>query len=472
MVIRSTRVVLADGVRAASIHVENGVIARIDDDRSNRGDLFDAGDLVILPGLVDTHVHVNEPGRTEWEGFDTATRAAAAGGVTTIVDMPLNSVPATTTVAALDEKRSAARGRCHVNVAFWGGVVPGNASQLEPLVDAGVRGFKCFLVPSGVDEFQHVGEPELREAMPVLAGRGVPLLVHAESPETILPPTRSTYEAYLASRPPEAEVEAIRMIIRLAREFGTRTHIVHVACAEAVEEISRAKLDRVPITAETCPHYLTFAGEEIAEGATEFKCAPPIRHSHHREALWSGLHSGALDLVATDHSPAPPALKCRGDFVRAWGGIASLEMSLAAVWTRSAESLALHHTEVALHDTAAALHDTAVALHDTAVALHDTAVARAFQASVCKITRWMCAAPARLAGLSRKGRIAAGCDADLLVFDPDAEWIVDPARLQQRHKLTPYAGRRLRGAVRTTFLRGVRVWDDGRLVREGAGRLE
>ena len=458
MVIRSTRVVLADGVRAASIHVENGVIARIDDDRSNRGDLFDAGDLVILPGLVDTHVHVNEPGRTEWEGFDTATRAAAAGGVTTIVDMPLNSVPATTTVAALDEKRSAARGRCHVNVAFWGGVVPGNASQLEPLVDAGVRGFKCFLVPSGVDEFQHVGEPELREAMPVLAGRGVPLLVHAESPETIVPPTRSTYEAYLASRPPEAEVEAIRMIIRLAREFGTRTHIVHVACAEAVEEISRAKLDRVPITAETCPHYLMFAGEEIAEGATEFKCAPPIRHSHHREALWSGLHSGALDLVATDHSPAPPALKCRGDFVRAWGGIASLEMSLAAVWTRSAESLALHHTEVALHDTA--------------VALHDTAVARAFQASVCKITRWMCAAPARLAGLSRKGRIAAGCDADLLVFDPDAEWIVDPARLQQRHKLTPYAGRRLRGAVRTTFLRGVRVWDDGRLVREGAGRLE
>jgi len=465
VVIRSTRVVLADGVRAASIHVENGVIARIDDDRSNRGDLFDAGDLVILPGLVDTHVHVNEPGRTEWEGFDTATRAAAAGGVTTIVDMPLNSVPATTTVAALDEKRSAARGRCHVNVAFWGGVVPGNASQLEPLVDAGVRGFKCFLVPSGVDEFQHVGEPELREAMPVLAGRGVPLLVHAESPETIVPPTRSTYEAYLASRPPEAEVEAIRMIIRLAREFGTRTHIVHVACAEAVEEISRAKLDRVPITAETCPHYLMFAGEEIAEGATEFKCAPPIRHSHHREALWSGLHSGALDLVATDHSPAPPALKCRGDFVRAWGGIASLEMSLAAVWTRSAESLALHHTEVALHDTA-------VALHDTAVALHDTAVARAFQASVCKITRWMCAAPARLAGLSRKGRIAAGCDADLLVFDPDAEWIVDPARLQQRHKLTPYAGRRLRGAVRTTFLRGVRVWDDGRLVREGAGRLE
>jgi allantoinase len=435
VVIRSSRVVLADGVRPASIHVENGVIAHIEEDfprsasrSGDRADVLDVGDLVVLPGLVDTHVHVNEPGRTEWEGFDTATRAAAAGGVTTIVDMPLNSVPATTTVAALDEKRSAARGRCHVNVAFWGGVVPGNPSQLEPLVDAGVRGFKCFLVPSGVDEFQHVGEPDLREAMPVLARRGVPLLVHAESPENILLPTRSTYEAYLASRPPEAEVEAIRMMIRLAREFGTRVHIVHVACAEAVEEISRAKMDRVPITAETCPHYLTFAGEEIAEGATEFKCAPPIRDARHRDALWRGLHSGALDLVATDHSPAPPALKCAGDFLRAWGGIASLEMSLAAVSIGGA--------------------------------------------SYEEIVRWMSAAPAALAGFSRKGRIAEGCDADLIVFDPDAEWTVDPARLQQRHKLTPYAGRRLRGAVRTTLVRGVRVWDDERLVREGAGRLE
>src|SRR5438105_8166448 len=343
LVVRGQRLVLPEGERPASMHIDGGVIVAIGDVRESPAgaEIVDCGSLVVSPGIVDPHVHVNEPGRTDWEGFYTATRAAAAGGLTTIVDMPLNSVPATTTAAALDEKRSAARGRCHVNVAFWGGVVPGNASQLKPLVDAGVRGFKCFLVPSGVDEFQHVGESELREAMPVLAGRGVPLLVHAESPETIVPPTRSTYEAYLASRPPEAEVEAIRMIIRLAREFGTRTHIVHVACAEAVEEISRAKLDRVPITAETCPHYLMFAGEEIAEGATEFKCAPPIRHSHHREALWSGLHSGALDLVATDHSPAPPALKCRGDFVRAWGGIASLEMSLAAVWTRSAESLAL-----------------------------------------------------------------------------------------------------------------------------------
>jgi len=459
VVIRSTRVVLADGVRPASIHVENGVIARIEEDDSRgaslsveRADVLDAGNLIILPGVIDTHVHVNEPGRTEWEGFDTATRAAAAGGVTTIVDMPLNSVPATTTVAALEEKRSAALGRCHVNVAFWGGVVPGNASELEPLVDAGVRGFKCFLVPSGVEEFQHVGERELGEAMPILARRGVPLLVHAESPEKIFPPTRPTYEAYLASRPPVAEVEAVRMMIRLARELGTRTHIVHVACAEAVEAISRAKQDRVPITAETCPHYLTFAGEEIGEDATQFKCAPPIRDSHHREALWSGLRSGALDLVVTDHSPAPPALKCGGDFSRAWGGIASLELSLAAVWTRDR----LRKPPFA----------------DDSQVVAPTFVPWRSGDPIERVARWMCSGPAALAGLSRKGRIAPGCDADLVVFDPDAEWTVDPSRLQQRHKLTPYAGRVLRGAVRTTFVRGVRVWDDGRLVHDGAGRLE
>jgi allantoinase len=451
VVIRSSRVVLPDGLRRASIHVENGTITRIDDDRSDRGEVFDAGNLVILPGLVDTHVHVNEPGRTEWEGFDTATRAAAAGGVTTIVDMPLNSVPATTDVSALEEKRAAARGRCHVDVAFWGGVVPGNVSELDALVDAGVRGFKCFLVPSGVEEFQHVGEEELREAMPVLARRGVPLLVHAESPQEITHPTHWTYPTYLGSRPPEAEVDAIQMMIRLAREFGTRTHIVHVASAEAVDAISRAKQDRVPITAETCPHYLTFAAEEIGESATEFKCAPPIRSSHHRDALWSGLHSGALDLVATDHSPAPASLKCGGDFRRAWGGIASLELSVAAIWTTVrgwSPPSASHPYEFA----------------PTFVPWRDINPLE-------RVGRWMSAAPAALAGLSRKGRIAPGCDADLIVFDPDAEWTVDPARMQQRHKVTPYAGRHLCGAVRTTFVRGVRVWDEGRIVTSGAGRL-
>ena len=439
MVVRSRRIVFPDAVRAASLHIEDGKISRISSydewSATALAERFDVGDLIVAPGIVDSHVHVNEPGRTEWEGFDTATRAAAAGGVTTIVDMPLNSIPATTTVEGLDEKRRAARGKCHVDVAFWGGVVPGNASELDRLVDAGVRGFKCFLVPSGVDEFPAVGEGDLRQAMPILARRDVPLLAHAESPARLrdagargLQP--SVYATYLATRPPEAEVDAIRMIARLAREFGTRVHIVHVASAEAAEEVARAKAAGVAISAETCPHYLTFDAEEIADGATEFKCAPPIREARHRQALWDALAAGTLDLIASDHSPAPPALKCPGDFMRAWGGIASLELSLAAVWSSSREV--------------------------------DPSV----------VSRWMSEAPARLAGLGdRKGRIAPGYDADLVVWNADAEWTVDATRLQQRHTLTPYAGRRLRGRVQTTFVRGTRVWDAGRLTSAAAGQL-
>jgi len=449
LIIRSARVVLPDAVRPASIIIENGNIAAIGSP-DVRAD-FEYGDLAISPGIVDTHVHVNEPGRTEWEGFDTATRAAAAGGVTTIVDMPLNSIPATTTVDALERKRAAARGQCHVDVGFWGGVVPGNADELEALVDAGVRGFKCFLVPSGVDEFPAVDEGDLRRALPALARRGVPLLVHAEDPRRIVGaelarpghergPERAAlhgvYTSYLATRPPAAEVDAIRLMVRLASEYGVRTHIVHVAAAEAVDEIARARASGVPITAETCPHYLTFAAEEVPDGATLFKCAPPIRESRHRDALWEGLRRGALDLVATDHSPAPPALKCAGDFLRAWGGIASLELSLAATWTRL------------------------------------RAVGASARLGLADLARWMSAAPASLAGLAdRKGAIAIGRDADLIVWDPDAAFTVDAAALQQRHKLTPYAGRRLTGVVRTTLLRGERVWNDGRLARAGGGQL-
>jgi allantoinase len=453
-VVRSTRVLFPDGDRAASIHISDGTIDRIaaHDDAGSGRDLFDAGDLVVSPGIVDTHVHVNEPGRTEWEGFATATRAAAAGGVTTIVDMPLNSIPATTTVEALAAKRTAARGRCHVDVAFWGGVVPGNASEIDGLIDAGVRGFKCFLVPSGVDQFPPVDEASLREAVPILARRNVPLLVHAESPHVIANATHpanqsyQSYQAYLTTRPPEAEVDAIRLMSRLAKEFGVRTHIVHVACAEGVDEIVRAKAAGAPITAETCPHYLTFAAEEIPDGATEFKCTPPIREARHREALWNGLVDGALDLVATDHSPAPPSMKPRGDFQEAWGGIASLELSLAAVWTGARERLA------------------------NAFAFHALDGARRPQPR--HIIRWLSDAPARLAGLDgRKGRIAAGYDADLVVWDPEAETTIDPSRLEQRHKLTPYAGRRLRGVVRTTFVRGIRVWHDGRFAAGRTGRL-
>ena len=441
LTIRSTRVVLPDGERPASIHIDRGTVTGVGAD-DDGGSVLDVGDLVVSPGIVDTHVHVNEPGRTEWEGFDTATRAAAAGGVTTIVDMPLNSIPATTSVEALDAKRRAADGRCHVDVGFWGGVVPGNEAHLDGLVEAGVRGFKCFLVPSGVDEFAAVDERDLRRAMPILARLGVPLLVHAESPKVIAEcksNPQSTphsalrtpqYGVYLATRPPEAEVDAIRLVATLAREFGVHVHIVHAASGEAVVEIERSKADGVKITAETCPHYLTFAAEDIPDGATEFKCAPPIRAACHRDALWHGLRRGALDLIATDHSPAPPALKCPGDFMNAWGGIASLELSLAAVWSG------------------------------------DPSVDRS------AIARWMSERTATLAGLgARKGRIAAGYDADLMIWDPDAEFTVDAARLKQRHKITPYAGRRLRGRVWTTFVRGERVWDEGRLVRAGSGQL-
>lgn len=357
--------------------------------------------------------------------------------------MPLNSVPATTTAAALEAKRAAARGCCHVDVAFWGGVVPGNAGELDTLIDAGVRGFKCFLAPSGVDEFRHVGAADLREAMPVLARRHVPLLVHAEDPAKLIPSpddgvvdegaAARRYAAYLATRPPAAELSAVELVAGLAREYGGHVHIVHVACAEAVEAIGRAKRDGVAITAETCPHYLTFAAEEIPDGATEFKCAPPIRDARHRDALWDGLRDGVLDLVATDHSPAPAALKCGGRFDRAWGGIGSLELSLAAVWTAASE--------------------------------------RRMRIDPATLARMMSDAPARLAGLRRKGRIADGFDADLIIWDPDDGTTVDPRRLQQRHKLTPYAGRRLRGVVRTTIVRGVRVWDAGAAAAERFGQL-
>jgi allantoinase len=450
--------VLPEGERPAALHIANGVISRIVDYASEDptgAKIFNAADLVMTPGLVDTHVHVNEPGRTEWEGFDTATRAAVAGGVTTIVDMPLNSIPATTTVSALHAKREAARAKCHVDVGFWGGVVPGNAVELDGLVDAGVRGFKCFLVPSGVDEFPAVNEEDLRKALPILARRRVPLLVHAESPDVIADSTPHSalrnpqcYGAYLSTRPPEAELDAIRLMVRLAGEFSARVHVVHVSSAQGVEAIAGAKTALVPITAETCPHYLTFTAEEIPDGATEFKCAPPIRAPAHRDALWAGLATGALDMIVTDHSPSPPALKRpggAGDFLKAWGGISSLELSLAATWTRLKSQQA------------------------TSVERSTLRVESSPLSPLCRLAQWMSAAPAALAGLGRKGRIAEGFDADLVVWDPDARFVVDPARLHHRHKLTPYAGRSLFGVVQTTFVRGERVWDRNRLVRAYGG---
>jgi allantoinase len=400
----------------------------------------DLGDRWLLPGCVDTHVHINEPGRAEWEGFATATRAAAAGGITTLVDMPLNSVPATCSVAALQAKRDAAKSACAVDVAFWGGVVPGNAGELEALAQAGVRGFKCFLAPSGVEEFAHVGKGDLRRAMPVIARLGLPLLAHAEWPAALdraaerLPGgDPRAYATWLALRPVEAECEAIEELIRLCADTGCAVHVVHVAAGPAIPLLRAARADGLPITAETCPHYLVFDADSIPDGATPFKCAPPIRHRSHREALWEGLRDGTLSLVATDHSPCPPVLKRSdtGDFLAAWGGIASLEVALAALWTE----------------------------------------ARGRGFTLAEVSRWTSAAPAKLAGLARhKGAIVPGHDADLIAFDPDAGWVVDAAALHQRHKVTPYAGRPLVGRVVATWVRGVAVYRDGAFLAAGAGR--
>jgi allantoinase len=438
MIVSGRRVVLPEGIGPAVIHVREGRIAAIERNTaaSAGSHVIDAGDCFVLPGFVDTHVHINEPGRTEWEGFETATRAAAAAGITTLVDMPLNSVPPTTTVAGLDAKREAAKGRCHVDVAFWGGVVPGNAEQLEPLARSGVRGFKCFMSPSGVDEFAHVGEAELREAMPVLARLGLPLLVHAESPAALREPSGDPwrYRTWLESRPPAAEVAAIELLLDLAREYGTRVHVVHLATAAAVPQLRRAKHAGVAVTVETCPHYLTFAAEEIGDGETLFKCAPPIRDVSEREQLWAALLAGDIDVVATDHSPAPAALKhvSDGDFVRAWGGIASLQVGTAAVW----------------------------------------AMARRRGASPQVLARWLAAAPAQLAGLqSSKGALVAGADADLVFWDADAETVVDAETLYHRHRITPYHGRRLRGRAQMTMLRGAIVFSDGACRGTATGRL-
>jgi allantoinase len=440
-IIRSERVVLPDGVRPATVIVNNGTIVAIGDytqDSMTGASLIDAHSMVVMPGLVDTHVHVNEPGRTDWEGFQTATQAAAAGGVTTIVDMPLNSIPSTNNVAALDAKRQAAKGRVHVDVGFWGGVVPGNATDIEPLARAGVRGYKCFLSPSGVDEFEHVAESDLRDAMPIVAATGLPLLVHAEWPEQLIEPDKHadprSYATWLHSRPPRAEQAAIDLMIALAARSGARVHIVHLASADALPSIVKAREEGVRLTVETCPHYLAFCAEEIRDGATAWKCAPPIRERDHRERLWRALKDGHIDLVATDHSPAPPDLKHfdDGNFIAAWGGIASLQVSLPVMWTQAQR--------------------------------------RAIP--IERVAEWMCAAPARLAGLAgRKGAIEVGHDADFVVMDPERGLTVDASRLYHRHPVTPYDGAQLRGLVTMTMLRGEIVYENGQCIGAPMGQL-
>ena len=438
----ASRVVTPEGIRPAAILVEGERIqAVVSSGQMPSGyKIHDFGEAAILPGLVDSHVHINDPGRAEWEGFETATRSAAAGGYTMLVDMPLNCVPATTTVAALEAKRAAARDKCRVDWAAWGGVVHDNDNQIEALASAGVRGFKCFLVNPGIEEFTMVTEQQLRMALPHVARTGLPLLVHAELPgpidratDALASSNWNCYPTYLQSRPDEAELSAIRLMLSLCREYGFRLHIVHLSTGEALEELRAARSEGLPVTVETCPHYLYLTAETIADGATLKKCAPPIRGRENCERLWQGLRDGIIDQVVTDHSPCPPAMKRigQGNFRTAWGGIASLSVALPLMWTEA---------------------------HKRGFTLLDLA-------------RWMAAEPARLAGCdARKGQISAGYEADFVVFDPDREFVVSEDSLHYRHPVSPYLGETLRGVVKATYLRGSPVFAEGEFSGELRGQ--
>jgi allantoinase len=424
-VLRARRLVTAGREQAGCVGISDGRIIAVEPLESGlegRRVVELGEDVVLLPGLVDAHVHVNEPGRTEWEGFASATRAAAAGGVTTILDMPLNSIPPTVDVAALEVKRKSALGQLSVDVGFWGGAVPGNLGELTGLHAAGVFGFKCFLVHSGVEEFPPLRPEDLEDYLRVLRTVDGLLIVHAEDGDAIeqAPSVHSDdYRDFLSSRPRVAEDRAIGRVIDAARATGARAHILHLSSSDALPLIAEARRDGVRITTETCPHYLTFAAEEIPAGATQFKCCPPIREAANREQLWQGLADGTIDCIVSDHSPCTPELKRLdlGDFAQAWGGISSLQLGLSDVWTEARR--------------------------------------RGF--SLPDVVRWMAERPAQLVGLQRKGRIEAGYDADFCVFAPDDGFVVDPATLFHRNPITPYAGRHLDGVVRSTWLRGLEI---------------
>lgn len=444
LVLRSRRVVLPDGERPAAVCVSDGRVAAVlsPDAPADSSCEFHLGDLAVLPGLVDTHVHINEPGRTQWEGFATATRAAALGGVTTLIDMPLNSIPPTTTPAALVEKRAAAEGKLSVDVGFWGGAVPDNGADLAALHEAGVFGFKSFLADSGVPEFPALDVAGLEAVARRIAELGTTLIVHAEDQQILDESGRrvggviegaADYGSFLASRPDSAESVAVADVLAVARRTGARVHILHLSSVASLALIEAARAEGVRVTAETCPHYLVFSAQDIPAGATEFKCCPPIRPAANREQLWSALDRGLIDFVVSDHSPCTVDLKLRstGDFAAAWGGIASVQLGLSAVWTSARE--------------------------------------RGWTLS--RVAELMARRTADFAGLPRKGRIAVGCDADLVVFDADATFIVDAGRLAHRNPVTPYHGRTLTGVVRATYLRGEPVGEKlrGRLLRRISG---
>ncbi|MFB7211328.1 allantoinase AllB [Streptomyces sp. NPDC056255] len=424
----STRVITPEGARPASVTVADGRIVDVLPHTAEvpaGARLVDVGDDAVLPGLVDSHVHVNDPGRSEWEGFWTATRAAAAGGITTLIDMPLNSLPPTTTVDNLRVKQEVARSKAHIDTGFWGGAIPSNLKDLRPLHEAGVFGFKCFLSPSGVEEFPELDPARLAAAIAEIASFDGLLIVHAEDPGHLAAAPQNSgpaYAGFLASRPRAAENDAIALLIRLAREHDARVHVLHLSSSDALPLIAAARREGVRITAETCPHFLTLTAEEVPDGATEFKCCPPIRERENQDALWQGLADGTLDCVVSDHSPCTIDLKTP-DFGTAWGGISSLQLGLPAIWT---------------------------AARERGHSLED-------------VVRWMSAGPARLAGLTSKGAIAPGYDADFAVLAPEETFTVDPARLHHRNPITAYAGKTLHGVVRGTWLRGERIAEDGNI---------
>ncbi|MFH7594269.1 allantoinase AllB [Streptomyces racemochromogenes] len=426
LVLRSTRVITPEGTRAASVAVSGGKIAAVlayEAEVPAGARIEDFGDDVLLPGLVDTHVHVNDPGRTEWEGFWTATRAAAAGGITTLLDMPLNSLPPTTTVENLRVKQEVARTKAHVDVGFWGGALPDNVKDLRPLHDAGVFGFKCFLSPSGVDEFPLLDQEQLATSLAEITGFGGLLIVHAEDPHHLESAPQNPgpkYADFLASRPEDAENTAIENLIAQAKRLNARVHVLHLSSASALPLIAAAKAEGVRITVESCPHFLTLTAEEVPDGATEFKCCPPIREAANQDVLWDALADGTIDCIVSDHSPSTADLKT-GDFATAWGGISSLQLGLPAIWTE----------------------------------------ARKRGRTLEEVARWMSTAPAALAGLAAKGAIEAGRDADFAVLAPEETFTVDPAHLHHRNQVTAYAGKTLHGVVKSTWLRGRRIADHG-----------
>jgi allantoinase len=432
----SNRTITPDGIRTAVVLIKDGRITDVVSELPE-GDfpVTDVGDSVLMPGIVDPHVHINEPGRTDWEGFDTGTKAAIAGGITSLVEMPLNASPVTTTAKAFDEKIKATHGKLHTNCGFWGGVVPGNEKDIEPLIERSVLGFKAFLTDSGIDEFPNVTEEDLRKVMPIIARHGLPLLVHCELSDNTLrpPPSTRSYAGYLASRPKKWEDDAIALMIRLSEEFNCRTHVVHLSSADSLEQIANAKRNGLPLTVETCQHYLYFNAENIPDDRTEFKCAPPVREKANNERLWQALKEGIIDFVTTDHSPAPPEMKelISGDFIKAWGGISSIQFALPVLWT------------------AAKQHDCD---------LND-------------IAKWLCEKPASLPQLRTKGKIAKGYDADFVVWNPDKKFVVTKEIIQHKHKITPYLNEELSGVVEQTWLNGEKVFDGGKFLHLNKGRI-